>query len=195
MTGLGATPKPSTMRRMPYSPDTDRMERKGLIRRITSLGIDIFALVLLTMPGMAAEAYFHPTASPTPAQHVRWSLVSYGFWLCYTSFEFLSAASLGKFLLKLKIANADSTPATTSTLFLRWSTKWSFLIIGAVALAIHAPVLQWLANLMCFIVLLGCLPALGDNGITWHDRWSRTAVFRVRRLRQQRGFEPLLNKA
>jgi hypothetical protein len=45
---------------------------------------------------------------------------------------------------------------------------------------------------MWLIVVIGCFAALGESRLTWHDRWSKTAVFRARELRQPPGFEPVM---
>ena len=62
-------------------------------------------------------------------------------------------------------------------LFLRWETK-HLPLLATMLFEATGYVPAWLlAGLMNTIISVGCLMALNDDQLTWHDEWARTAVY------------------
>jgi len=174
------------------SSDVIEMERAGAMRRIAAAAIDVVALGSIALFISYIGWYFSAMGVPTAIQEARWGLLLNCLVLIYSSSEVFAATSLGKLVVRLRITNADGTAATRYKLISRWSTKWSYFLIGSLAYVTSAVILRWLAGLMGLLVLIGCLAGLGETGMSWHDQWAKTAVFHLRWLSKQRGFEPLL---
>jgi uncharacterized RDD family membrane protein YckC len=168
------------------------MPRVGFWRRSLALLLDLLFLEILLVVAQAAMSYLGFDRRLRTRDALIVSILQYGLTLAYFSFEFGAAASVGKMLIGLEIANIDATEPSTAALVNRWTTKWSFLLLGLIAAFVNNALLAWLANLMWLIVVIGCFAALGESRLTWHDRWSKTAVFRARELRQPPGFEPVM---
>ena len=116
--------------------------------------------------------------------------VIYAVWLAYTSMETWLAATPGKMVLRLRVSNLDCTPADFWRLFLRWSTKWSWLVLSLLFLLIEWPPLYVLSGFISLIVVIGCFFAANDDRLAWHDQWAHTAVSHV--PRRYRAFDAVV---
>lgn len=108
------------------------------------------------------------------------SIVGLVYWLM----EISLAATPGKMMLGIKIANADATAAPTSVLATRWFIKSglsSLLSIGATFTALS--VLSTLSSIVGFVVFIGCFFALSQNRQALHDIIAKTAVYRREHIR------------
>lgn len=168
------------------------MRRVGFWRRSLALLLDLLFLGIPLFVAQTAMGYLGFDYRFGRKDILIVSILRYGLALAYFSFEFGAAASVGKMLIGLEIANIDGTEASTAALVNRWTTKWLFLLLRLVGASLNNVLLVWLGNLMAWIVAIGCFAALGESRLTWHDRWAKTAVFRARDLRQPSGFEPVM---
>src|SRR5688572_4228720 len=97
--------------------------RTSAARRIVAAVVDLLFLWIGGSVGSyVAVSFFADHLEPWQAE--AWQgIVMACFWLLYGSFEVITAASPGKMILGLRIANADGSKAPRSVLMLRWSTK------------------------------------------------------------------------
>ena len=163
--------------------------RAGFWRRTAALALD---LCISVAPAFVL-AVVVDTALAVAGRRSALSnyLLSIALWmvvLAYTSLEIFKAATPGKMIFGLAIATPGGLPADRWTLALRWSTKQAPLLMGL----IHSVTLDllsgFLASIMTYVVVLGCLQALDERKRIWHDEWSGTAVFR--RSRELHGRAP-----
>jgi len=170
------------------------MRRSGFWRRPAAFLLDSIFVALIFLALGFGRRYLarHQQIEFTDNQYY---VAGYVVLLIYFSWEFGTAASLGKFITGLEIAGADGSEASTAVLLNRWTAKWSFLIVGLVAVLLQQALLSWLAGLLELVVFIGCFAVLGESKLAWHDRWARTAVFRARDLRPAPGFEPVIAPA
>ena len=162
------------------------MKRTGFWLRALATGID---LALLGAFAVAVGLILQPDASVDgEARHDAARMAYIGgvvvaaFWLLLTLLEVLFAATPGKMILRISIANANGTEPLTPTLWLRWFAKNlpAVLITTAALTGNHG--FEVLAGMSNFVVATGCLMALGEMKLTWHDQWAGTAVFPTRQV-------------
>jgi uncharacterized RDD family membrane protein YckC len=105
-------------------------------------------------------------------------LINLGYW----STEIFMAASPGKKLLGLVIANEDGTSAPPDRLAMRWAIKHAPNILGLVIaifpLGIRG-ILGWFNMLVALAVFVGCFLTLGQARQALHDILAHTAVFKL----------------
>lgn len=102
--------------------------------------------------------------------------------LIYYFSEILWGASLGKYILGLKIANSNGKFAHTSTLFTRYVVKNSTSIIGILWITTNFSFLNTLNSLVGLVILFGFLLILTRNRQDLQDIIAKTAVFRSEEL-------------
>ena len=72
---------------------------------------------------------------------------------------------------------ADGARADHWTLLLRYTTKHLGFLFWLVFAISGQPLFYWLAGIVNLVVMFGCLRALGEDHVAWHDLWCHTAVF------------------
>jgi uncharacterized RDD family membrane protein YckC len=159
------------------------MKRAGFWIRTLALAIDLAAYLVLVAV-LAVTTRFS-------ARTANW--VYCLAWLAYSSFEMVFAATPGKMLLRLRIANQDGSPASGWKLSLRWSTKQLPFILGLMLLISPVGLVRMLAGLMEYLLIIGCLFASTDLRLTWHDEWAYTAVYRRPKAPEPRGLAVVQN--
>ena len=98
--------------------------------------------------------------------------------LLYYSLELFIAASLGKLIMGLRIANEDRTPAETGTLMTRYLVKNLAGIVGLIGLVAGLNFLLFnISPLLIFILFIGYFFILGQKRQGLHDKFSKTAVY------------------
>lgn len=102
--------------------------------------------------------------------------------LVYYFSEILWGASLGKYVLDLKIANSNGKFASTSTLLTRYIVKNSTSIIGALWILTNSSFLNTLNSLVGLVILFGFFLILTRNRQDLQDIIAKTAVFRSEEL-------------
>jgi uncharacterized RDD family membrane protein YckC len=165
------------------------LSRVGFWRRAIAGGIDAALVLLVLLPGDAARRWLIVSGDLGPVAARAFAAGEHLFVLGYFLFEVAVATSLGKFILRLEIANVDGGEATVATLLNRWTAKWSFLLVAVLFDVFQNVLLWWLASLLFWIVVIGCLAAAGDLKLAWHDQWAHTAVFRAKARTKRSGFE------
>jgi uncharacterized RDD family membrane protein YckC len=160
------------------------VKRVGFWRRTFAALIDWIcaAIVLLPTEGVRRSLAASGDLSLFANQGIL--LGEHVFLLALFGFEVFAASSVGKFLLRLRIANNDGRAASTATLLNRWTAKWSFILVALVYDIAPNTLLMWLANIAFFFVLIGCFAVAGESKLAWHDQWAGTAVFRAKDLQR-----------
>lgn len=102
--------------------------------------------------------------------------------LLYSLSEVLFSATPGKLILGLRITAASGEPADVWRRILRWLTKWFAFILQLFWFLTPLVLLNYLGGIMNLVIVVGCLPILGEDKLAWHDEWSGTAVCRRVRL-------------
>ena len=156
------------------------MDRAGFFVRLAAFGTDAIALVAI---GFGVEyflwerIYFAAVdAGREERAEYMFVLVQYALMLLYTAFDVFFAGTPGKLLFRLRIANFDGTRPPPSRLILRWLTKYQALIYSTFTVLLDVPALEVLAGVTFYVVAIGCLYAMRDSRLTWHDEWAWTSV-------------------
>lgn len=150
------------------------LERATFARRTAALLIDLLLVLVLTLFCLAL------LQGAAPDSDVRLTdLAQIVPWLIYTATEIFLAATLGKFLVGLRIGGQSGLDASRWTLFLRWSTKQYPWIVALVAVALPNTAWVELRGIVSIFLLIGCVAALDDDRLSWHDQWAGTAVWRI----------------
>ena len=163
-------------------------QRKGCWIRAAAAAIDLGLLFIAYVIVVAAVAAFESafTINVLGDDDRIYSLVWYILIIAWLSIEIFLAATPGKLILGLCIANANGTPAPRSMRFHRWITKtWCFWLSAAAVVCAHAG-LEMFGAISYTLLLAGCLAAANDYRQTWHDEIAHTAVFRRRDIYGQR---------
>jgi uncharacterized RDD family membrane protein YckC len=101
--------------------------------------------------------------------------------LLYASQEIWFGATLGKRVLGLRIRRIDGE-LDRWNLLLRWLTKQMPVILYPLFALTGFALFYYIGGLMNALVFIGCLFAANDDKLAWHNQWSHTAVFHVRRI-------------
>ena len=154
------------------------MKRAGFWRRTAAMTIDI--LIALLPSAMFAGILWNSLARGGTVDETTDRLVGAVpllAWIGYFLLEVFAGVTLGKMLMRISIRRSDGIPADRWTLLLRYITKHQGFLLSAVYVATDIGLFYGIAGFMNFLVLIGCLRALGEGKQTWHDLWSHTAVF------------------
>jgi uncharacterized RDD family membrane protein YckC len=156
------------------------IRRVGFWRRAAAMGVDLLLVFILwaVLHTMADDSDLGPAGRVSQAGD---GLLFNASALVCTASE-LAGLSLGKLLLGIRIAGIDGSKPSTWMLQVRWTAKWFFAIVGFWAYLLAQSPLLWLGGITQCIVMIGCIQALGEACLTWHDEWARTAVVRRRDL-------------
>jgi uncharacterized RDD family membrane protein YckC len=103
--------------------------------------------------------------------------ISTVLFIIYYSTEVLFGTSLGKMLLRIKIASANRVEASTSTLLIRYLVKHSSNFLNIIAIIGALFWLQGIASTISFIILIGFFFTLGRKRQAFHDMIAGTAVY------------------
>lgn len=99
--------------------------------------------------------------------------------LIYTLLEIFKAATPGKMILKLRIANPDGSPADQATLGKRWAFKYSTNLLQVLAILTGIGLLFMLSGIAGLVVFVGCFFCIGAARQALHDKIANTAVFKI----------------
>jgi uncharacterized RDD family membrane protein YckC len=152
--------------------------RAGFVIRFVATLIDGAALLVLGIASsVAMQAVWRSTADFTRASAVA-NAILYGVWLLYSLTEIFFAGTPGKWATGLRIRTFDGLWADKWRLLLRWQTKQLPMLCGALSALVAFAGLQLLGGLSNMIILTGCLFAMNEDHLTWHDQWAGTSVCR-----------------
>ncbi|MBI5325925.1 MAG: RDD family protein [Ignavibacteriae bacterium] len=100
----------------------------------------------------------------------------------YYSLEIVLAATPGKIILGIQIANQDRTQATIITLFTRFVLKHSNSIFSLLAFVIAVKAFDFVGSLLGLAFIVGCFFVLASKRQGFHDMIAKTAVFRKKEV-------------
>jgi len=182
----------ASLRQLPSDPHTyipQWRDRAGFWLRAAALSVDTVVVLLLTaIAYYAVVAGYDDELGLMSGNAARWLLLAQLVpWLAYSFTEVLFSATPGKMLLGLRIGTQSAARASRWMLFDRWSTKnYPFIVLFLYAAVPH-PCLAILGGFMRTVILVGCIPAMNDDRLAWHDEWSRTAVWKTRGMTERVG--------
>lgn len=97
--------------------------------------------------------------------------------LLYYVSEVFFGFSVGKLILKLRIASDDRTEASTIKLLSRYLIKYSFPILALISILLESQILTYFSVIGLLLFLFGSFFTLGANRQALHDKFSNTAVY------------------
>lgn len=155
------------------------MKRAGTWRRLSATAIDVIVIVFPAT--VLAGALWNGLArqgrlDERTAKYI--GVLPLVAWLVYyLLFEVFNDATLGKMVVRIAIRRADGIRAGRWTLLLRYTTKQFGFVFSLVFALSAQPVFYWLGGMMNLIIMVGCLRALSEDRVAWHDIWCHTAVY------------------
>lgn len=153
------------------------MERIGFGLRFFAAVLDciivmviIFVFAMITGLGLAAMS--------RPEVGGIWATLGVLIVLAYLSLEIFKAATPGKMIMKLRIRNADGTPAPVETLAKRWAVKNAGSLLRFLGALTTMALFGQLGMLIGFVIFLGCFMVFGADRQALHDKVAHTAVYK-----------------
>lgn len=105
--------------------------------------------------------------------------------LLYFSLELFIAASVGKLIMGISIADANGTRAEFSALLTRYLTKNLSVLLSLIGLILSINFLFFtLSPMILFVLLIGFFMILSKKRQAFHDMFSKTAVFRNEHIKE-----------
>ncbi len=104
--------------------------------------------------------------------------ISFIITFMYYSLEVVLAATPGKLILGIQIANEDRTYASIVTLFIRFFLKHASTILSLVAFVTLINAFDIVGSIVSLAFVVGCFFILTRNKQGFHDMLAKTAVFR-----------------
>jgi uncharacterized RDD family membrane protein YckC len=96
----------------------------------------------------------------------------------YFSMEIFLAATPGKMILGLVIANDNKTKASLLTLFIRFLLKHIDFVVSVFVFITSLKALNILGSALWLVIFVGCFFVLGEKRQSFHDMIANTAVYR-----------------
>ena len=115
--------------------------RAGFWIRLLATTIDLVAMLFIGVGAAVATERALSAASYAIAA-AGLAALECAVWLAYTSMEIWFAATPGKMIFRLRVCNANCSDADFWRLFLRWSTKWSWLFLSLMFIVTEWPPLS-----------------------------------------------------
>jgi len=181
------------------NPDPLTQNRIGLIPRLGAFFIDLILIsIIFNIIGVTGQITSYmgkseiETLSLTEAMKALFSNTGlavsiFAFYLFYWMLEAIVAASPGKMLLGLQIAEQKGTEAQSWQLWRRYLLKNSHHFAIILALLLKLDILLELSNIL-FVIFFGSYFFLAKKKQTLYDHLSKTAVFRKALIKSE---EPL----
>jgi uncharacterized RDD family membrane protein YckC len=98
--------------------------------------------------------------------------------IIYNLVEAFTGASIGKMILGFKVANIDGTRGDINLYMKRWLIKNAASIIVIVNLIFKLEIIGAIAQIVSFVIFLGCFSVLGDKKLALHDTIANSAVYK-----------------
>lgn len=106
--------------------------------------------------------------------------------LLYFSLELFIAASLGKLIMGISIADANGTRAEFSALLARYLTKNLSVLLSLIGLILGINFLFFsLSPMVLFVLLIGYFMILTKKRQAFHDMFSKTAVYKNEHIKEK----------
>lgn len=103
----------------------------------------------------------------------------------YYSTEIIFAASPGKMILNLQIANQDRTKSSFNVLSIRFMAKHLDFIISFIAFITAIQFLEIISSIVGTIILIGCFFILTEKKLSFHDMIAKTAVYKTDNIKSE----------
>jgi uncharacterized RDD family membrane protein YckC len=173
-------------------------QRIGFGKRLGALVLDCIIVWILawvgagTIGGMLGGATAAAVSGMTPGDSTAAAMAMVGGVLgtvfamaiafiviaaVYFLIEGFTGYTLGKLILGIRIANADGTAASVTTLLGRYLVKNCNYVLSFVGLITGMHVLITLGRLGGLIIFVGCFFTLGTAKQAFHDMLMKTAVY------------------
>ena len=151
--------------------------RAGFLIRTAAALLDLLAMVPVYI---LASFVMFSLWERVGSDRAQWtaSVVLYSIWLAYSTMEIWTAGTPGKLILRMRIMSVEGAPADGWRRFLRWSTKQLPMIAALLWTLTGFVPLYTLSGFCGLVVTVGCIAAMNDDHLAWHDQWSGTAVYR-----------------
>ena len=128
---------------------------------------------MLTNPDLMKEF----TASIMPIQFI--------ITFMYYSLEIVLAATPGKLILGLQIADENRKSAKIQKLFIRFLGKHLESLVSLIAFMTAIVWIGTIGSVISLIILIGCFFVLGKNRQAFHDMLAKTAVYKKENLKDE----------
>lgn len=110
---------------------------------------------------------------------IVWGFIGGLVFLFYSLMEIAYAATPGKMMLGIKIANADGTEAPTRRLTTRWFVKSGLSTsLSLLGMLFVSSLLSSLSTVISIVIFFGCFMVLSAHRQALHDWIAQTAVYR-----------------
>ena len=174
---------------MPVHPDPKTQNRIGILPRLGAFFIDLVLVsVIFNVMGLTGQitAYMDQPdldsmslvdAMKALFQNTGLALSIFAFYLFYWMLEAIIAASPGKMLLGLQIADQSGTEALSHQLWKRYFLKNTHHLAMILALILKQNFFLELSNIL-FVIFFGSYFILATRRQTLYDHLAKTAVFR-----------------
>ena len=161
--------------------------RVGFGRRAAAALIDWFISTLLFAIAIFAtgifkefkDSFMQMLTNPELMKEFQLAILPISFIITfmYYSLEVVLAATPGKLILGIQIANQDRTYATTLTLFLRFIYKHLETILALLAFLTAIKPIDFTSSVVSLAIFVGFFFVLGRKRQAFHDMFAKTAVF------------------
>lgn len=175
--------------------------RVGLLPRLAAFFIDLVLIsVIFNIIGVTGQISSHMDQPGTDSlslleamkavlSHTVLAVSIFSFYLFYWMLEAIIAASPGKLLLGLQIADQSGTESHPPQLWRRYLLKNSHYFAMILALLLRQNLLLELSNLL-FIILFGGYFVLIGRRQTLYDHLAKTAVFKKAAIKSEETVSP-----
>lgn len=172
--------------RSQFGDDYELGYRVGFGRRLGALVIDIIIsyLIISIVNSMffdekALESILENQSNLEFVKPYLMDILSITFiiTLLYYVSEVFFGFSIGKLILKIRIASDDRTESNTMELLTRYLIKYSFPILALISILLESEFLTYLSVMGLFLFLFGSLFSLGSKRQALHDKFTNTAVY------------------
>lgn len=147
------------------------------------LFIGVIFIIVLLATGLISEykyVFDDILTHPELIEDFTKAIMPYVFivYFMYFSLEIVLSASIGKIILRLRIAQEDRKHAGYDKLALRFIYKHSDTILQLIAFIGAITVFDTIASICGIIIIVGFFFVLSPKRQAFHDSLSKTAVFR-----------------
>lgn len=168
------------------------MERIGFGRRLGAFCLDIVIVSVVSfftggtlgglVGGMAGAMGAEADAATAAAGGALGAVVGMVAALMlvgtvYFLIEGFTGYTLGKYLLGIRVANADGTRASTGALLTRYAAKNVNFLLSLAAGLSGIAALSKIGGILGFVIFIGFFFVLGANRQGFHDMLAKTAVY------------------
>lgn len=180
------TPEYDQYMRDQFGDDYELGYRVGFGRRLGAALLDlIFTLFIYAFVMVSTGTFQKIIQFGNPLEHmaeisllmVDTTTIATILYIIYYSTEALYGVSLGKLILRIKIANSNRTEANTSTLFKRYIIKHLSYFVSILGALTSVFWLDGISSTISVVIFLGFFLTLTQKRQALHDILANTAVY------------------